>query len=68
MNQTVNTVTKGEVNSKVRPDVATVRQDGRVDVTEVLSPGQTAAGAIAKNEKALGKLAGEIKAVLPDAK
>ncbi|MGN6829290.1 RHS repeat-associated core domain-containing protein [Paucibacter sp. M5-1] len=68
MNQTISTVTGGKVNSAVRPDVATVRQDGKVNVTEVLSPGQSSAAQIRKNQNALGNLAGEIKAVPPDPK
>jgi hypothetical protein len=40
MNQTINTITDGAVNSRLKPDTAWVRPDGKVDVTEVLSPGQ----------------------------
>jgi RHS repeat-associated protein len=66
LNQTVKTITGGQSTSQVRPDVATVRQDGKVDVKEVLSPGQKASEAIQKNEKALGNMAGSIQAVKPD--
>jgi RHS repeat-associated protein len=48
-NQTLRTATGGQIDSSLRPDVATVTTDAggsvtRVDVDEVLSPGQTAAG------------------------
>ncbi len=68
LNQTVKTITGGQSTSAVRPDVATMRQDGKVNVTEVLSPGQSPVAAIQKNQNALGSLAGDIKTVLPDPK
>lgn len=58
LNETVTTVTNGEIRSRVRPDVATVRTDGKVDVTEVLSPRQDAAATIQKYQDALGDRAG----------
>jgi len=66
LNQTVGTITGGEKQSAVRPDVATVRSDGKVDVTEVLSPGQNAAAATQKNSNALGDRAGTITCVSQD--
>lgn len=41
MHQTVSTITDDAVQSRVLPDVAGARPDGKVDVVEVLSPGQT---------------------------
>jgi RHS repeat-associated protein len=66
MNQTIETVTGGEVKSSLRPDVATVRTDGKVDVNEVLSPRQQAGSTATKYENALGSKAGEIRCVQPD--
>jgi RHS repeat-associated protein len=66
LNQTVRTITSGDANSAVRPDVATVRQDGKVDVVEVLSPGQDAAASAKKYSDALGDRAGSIKCVAQD--
>lgn len=43
LNRTLSKITDGDVASKLRPDVAGVRADGKVDITEVLSPGQDAA-------------------------
>lgn len=37
-NQTLSTITDGKVDSKLRPDVATVKTDGTVDVVEIPSP------------------------------
>lgn len=42
LNQTLRTITGGVVDSRLRPDVARVRADGRVDISEKLSPGQKA--------------------------
>lgn len=66
LNQTINTITGGAVPSKVRPDVATVRPDGIVDVGEVLSPGQTAQEMTNKLQNALGDRCGTITCVDPD--
>lgn len=67
LNETVTTVTNGEIRSRVRPDVATVRTDGKVDVTEVLSPRQDAAATIQKYQDALGDRAGTITCIQQDA-
>ncbi len=66
LNQTVKTITGGEKQSAVRPDVGTVRQDGKVDVNEVLSPGQDAAATAQKYTDALGDKAGTITCVSQD--
>lgn len=66
MNQTLTTVTDGTVRSSLRPDVATVRTDGRVDVTEVLSSRQDAARTGQKYQDALGEKAGTITCVQQD--
>lgn len=66
LNQTISTATGKEVNSSLRPDVQTVRTDGKVDVHEVLSPGQDAAASVAKYNNALGDKAGTIKCVPQD--
>lgn len=59
MNQQVRTITNGQSKSNVRPDVAGVRKDnGKVDVVEVLSPKQTAAQMENKLNKALGTTCG----------
>lgn len=55
----------GKINSKLRPDVAAVRADGKVDITEVLSPGQKAADLEKHYQNALGDLAGEFTAITP---
>jgi hypothetical protein len=65
-NQTVTTITEGEQRSAVRPDVATVTTEGKVDVTEVLSPGQEASSLADKYKNALGDKAGRIECVKPD--
>jgi hypothetical protein len=67
LNQTVTTITGGAIRSPVRPDVATVRSDGKIDVTEVLSPGQDAAKTIQKYKDALGDRAGTITCIQQDA-
>ncbi|MDH5821904.1 RHS repeat-associated core domain-containing protein [Luteimonas sp. RD2P54] len=66
LNQRVSTVTGGEAQSAVRPDVATLRQDGKVDVMEVLSPGQNAGASAQKYSDALGDRAGTIQCVPQD--
>jgi RHS repeat-associated protein len=66
MNQSISTITGGEVKSSLRPDVATVRADGKVDVHEVLSPSQQAGATASKYQNALGSKAGEVKCVQPD--
>ena len=65
-NQTVGTITGGKIQSSVRPDVAAVRTDGKVDVTEVLSPRQKAGATAAKYSNALGDRAGNIRCVPQD--
>lgn len=54
LNRTLGKITGGEVGSKLRPDVAGVRRDGKIDITEVLSPGQKADDLQAKYSAALG--------------
>ena len=66
LNQTISTVTRGEVKSSLRPDVSTVRADGKVDVHEVLSPRQQSGATAAKYNDALGGRAGSIKCSPPD--
>lgn len=41
-NKELGTITNGQINSALRPDVTVVMKDGRVDIYEVLSPGQDA--------------------------
>ena len=66
MNQRISTVTGGEVKSSLRPDVASVRTDGKIDVTEVLSGKQEAAATASKYKNALGDKAGNIQCVSQD--
>ena len=66
MNQTLTTITGGTVNSPLRPDVATRRTSGKIDVTEVLSPRQDAAATAKKYQDALGDKAGTIMCINPD--
>lgn len=66
LNQTIRTATGKAVPSSLRPDVQTVRTDGKVDVHEVLSPGQDAGASAAKYNNALGNRAGIIKCVPQD--
>jgi hypothetical protein len=48
-NKELSTITEGQINSALRPDVTVVMEDGRVDIYEVLSPpNQTAQQMIAK--------------------
>jgi hypothetical protein len=41
MNQELRTITGGEVDSRLRPDVATKNKDGTIDVFEIPSASQT---------------------------
>ncbi|UHQ19583.1 hypothetical protein LVB87_15560 [Lysobacter sp. KIS68-7] len=66
LNQTLRVVTNGEVNSSLRGDVTTRRTDGKIDVTEVLSPRQDPAATIKKYQDALGERAGTITCIQPD--
>jgi RHS repeat-associated protein len=66
LNQRISTVTNNGVKSSLRPDVATVRTDGKVDVHEVLSPRQEPNSTAAKYNNALGNRAGTIKCVPQD--
>ncbi len=66
LNQQLRTITNGKVNSRVRPDVATVRNDGKIDTFEVLSPGQTVQQQTNKLRNALGDRAGNITCVACD--
>lgn len=65
LNKTLGKITNGEVGSKLRPDVAGVRPDGKIDITEVLSPGQKADDLKAKYSAALGDRLGNFKTVEP---
>jgi len=64
LNQQIGTITKGQIKSRVRPDVATVRTDGKIDAFEVLSPGQTVQQQTRKLQNALGDGAGNIMCVV----
>jgi hypothetical protein len=66
LNQTITTATEGDVKSALRPDVQAVRTDGKVNVIEVLSPGQDASASAAKYRSALGDKAGTVKCVPQD--
>lgn len=66
LNQTVRTITKGKIDSSVRPDVGALRKDGKVDCCEVLSPGQTRRETEEKLRDALGEDAGDIDVTDPD--
>ncbi len=67
MHQQLKTITNGEVESKVLPDVAGVRIDnGKIDVVEVLSGNQTAAQMERKITGALGDKCGSITCVRQD--
>jgi RHS repeat-associated protein len=65
LNRELSTITGGEVASKLRPDVAGVRPDGKIDITEVLSPGQRAGDLREKYSKALGDRMGDFNTVKP---
>ncbi len=65
LNKTLSKITGGEVGSKLRPDVAGVRPDGKIDIIEVLSPGQDRVKLEAKYSAALGDQMGSFKAVEP---
>ena len=65
LNRTLKTITEGGVNSRLRPDVAGLRPDGKIDITEVLSPGQKHEDLYAKYKAALGDLMGDFKSVKP---
>jgi hypothetical protein len=66
LNQTLTKITGGAVSSPLRPDVATVRSDGKVDVTEVLSSRQDPATTAQKYRDALGERAGTITCIQQD--
>jgi RHS repeat-associated protein len=66
LNQALKTISGGKIDSKIRPDAARLRDDGKIDCCEVLSPGQTRRGAEEKLRDALGKDAGDIRVVDPD--
>ncbi|TDK27212.1 hypothetical protein E2F46_03130 [Luteimonas aestuarii] len=63
LHRSLRTLTDGAVNSRLKPDVAGLRPDGKIDITEVLSPGQKAADLQAKYAGALGDRMGDFKAV-----
>lgn len=54
LNKTINSITDGDINSALRPDVAAIRPDGKVDIFEVLSPRQDAKALEKKYRDALG--------------
>ena len=64
-NKQLGTITEGKVASSLRPDVAGVRADGKIDIAEVLSPGQKADELMQKYSSALGELMGNFKALEP---
>ncbi|WP_300391212.1 RHS repeat-associated core domain-containing protein [Henriciella sp.] len=67
LNQTLRTITGGEVDSSVRPDVGAVNTDtNQVDTVEVLSPGQSRAQMENKMQEALGDRCGTVTCVDPD--
>lgn len=63
LHRSLSTLTGGEIKSGLKPDVAGLRPDGKIDITEVLSPGQKAADLQAKYAGALGDRMGNFKAV-----
>jgi hypothetical protein len=63
LNSQLRTITDGQVDSRLQSDVADVRADGRIDITEVLSPGQKSADLEAKYSKALGDRMGKFETV-----
>jgi RHS repeat-associated protein len=65
LNQQLRTVTGGELNSALRPDVVGVRPDGKIDITEVLSPGQDRDVVSEKYRSALGDRLGDIRFETP---
>ena len=65
MNRTIRSVTNGDVDSALRPDVAALRPDGKVDIREVASPGQNAVALQRRYSDALGDRAGDIRIVRP---
>jgi hypothetical protein len=60
LNRALSTITGGEVKSGLRPDVAAVAADGKIDIVEILSPGQSEQDFINKFSKALGDRLGTI--------
>lgn len=66
MNQEIRTITEGANSSRVRPDVAGVRPDGRIDAVEVLSPGQRREQMEAKLNNALGSRCNSVVCINPD--
>jgi len=65
LNREIGTITGGSIQSALRPDVAGLRPDGKIDITEVLSPRQHADVLKEKYANALGDRMGEFKAVKP---
>jgi RHS repeat-associated protein len=61
LNQEIRTITGGDIASGLRPDVAGLRPDGKVDVTEVASGRQESMALERKYREALGDRAGDIK-------
>lgn len=67
MHQRISTITNKELSSGRLPDVAGVRRDnGKIDVVEVLSGNQTAAQMEKKIKNALGSRCGSITCVVQD--
>jgi RHS repeat-associated protein len=65
VNRQLWSVSGGKVLSRLRPDVAGVRPDGKIDIVEILSPGQTPPDLRAKYSRALGDRMGTFDARLP---
>ena len=65
LHKELKTITGGDVNSRLRPDVAAVRPDGKIDITEVLSPKQSADSLREKYSNALGDRMGSFMVVEP---
>jgi RHS repeat-associated protein len=60
INRTLRSITDGKVDSALRPDVAGLRPDGKVDITEVASARQNPTKLEQKYREALGERAGTI--------
>jgi RHS repeat-associated protein len=60
-NRSLKTLTGGAVDSRLRPDVAGINNAGKIDIVEILSPGQNKQDFIDKFTTALGDRLGTIK-------